>query len=331
MLTDLHAPLIPILRHAFALAPLPRAGLVLDLACGQGLKAPLLAEVCGPQVRLLGIDIDRVAIRAMVDQRPTTNDQRGTQPGDKRSSILDPRFSEQPWVVGIVADALALPLVDGCCAAAFCIAALSLFADPRAALRELRRVLAPGGVAIFVVGTQSWAQTIRWPADLAAHLVTAYAQALAEGHAPLPASADLSVDLANLLRDTGFASPLIRAFQLDRPMTNDQRPTTNDEEPRTKNQEPRTENPNPKSRTLNCERLTTDNAIMPQPPNPNPQPPSPIPHPLLAELSLLPWPALRSLLVERIEPAELARCDALAADPEVELCALALVAQAQAA
>ena len=110
---------IPILRHLLALAPLPRAGLVLDLACGQGLKAPLLAEACGPQARLIGVDIDRAAIRAATaDRRPPTANHRGLQPTDKRSSILDLRPSEQLPFIGVVADALALPLVDGCCAAA---------------------------------------------------------------------------------------------------------------------------------------------------------------------------------------------------------------------
>src|SRR5438552_1669682 len=55
---DLHAPLVPILRYVLATAPLPRAGIALDLACGAGLKAPLLAEACGPGVRLVGLDRD---------------------------------------------------------------------------------------------------------------------------------------------------------------------------------------------------------------------------------------------------------------------------------
>ena len=63
VLSQLHAPLLPILRHALAAAPLPCAGVALDLACGQGLKAALLAEALGPRVRLLGIDIDPAVFR----------------------------------------------------------------------------------------------------------------------------------------------------------------------------------------------------------------------------------------------------------------------------
>jgi ubiquinone/menaquinone biosynthesis C-methylase UbiE len=301
-LTDLHAPLIPILRHVLAAAPLPRVGFVLDLACGQGLKASLLIEALGPHVRLLGVDVDRAAIRAATtdDRRPTAED-RGLKIEDSHvcvdkalSSTLDPLSSNNQLILGVVGDALALPLIDGCCAAAFCIAALSLFADRRAALRELRRVLAPGGFTLLVVGTQSWAQTIRWPTDLVMRLAVAYTQALAEGVAPLHATPDLGSELSGLLLETGFATPLIRAFQLDRLTTNDRRPTTNDE------------------------------AI-------NSHLPSPISYPLTAELPLLPWSALRALLAARLDAIELARCDELAADPDVELCALALVVQARTA
>lgn len=53
-------------------------------------------------------------------------------------------------------------------------------------------------------------------------------------------------------------------------------------------------------------------------------------HPLAHELALLPWPALRALLSAWLAPAELARCDAAAVSADIELCALALLAQARA-
>jgi hypothetical protein len=177
---------------------------------------------------------------------------------------------------------------------AFCIAALSLFADRQAALRELRRVLAPGALAVLATGVQFWAQIIPWPRDLAARLATAYAQTLEDGRAPLPATPDVSEELARLLSDAGLSTPLIRAFLLERPPTTDHRPPTTDE--------------------ASISHL-----------------PSPISHPLLAELPLLHWPALRPQIAGRLAAAELARCDAIAAGAEVELCSLLLVAQARAA
>lgn len=191
-LDELHAPLLPILRYVLAATALPQTGTALDLASGDGRKMALLAQTCGPGVRLIGIDSDRSAIR--------------------RAKNLQPTQFNTSWIVG---DALALPLRSGSCSAAFCIAALGLFGDKSAALRELRRVLAPGGVALVITATQLWALVVRWPADLAERLRAAYTQALHTSHSALAASADLSDGMGALLHDAGFTTPHIRAFLLD--------------------------------------------------------------------------------------------------------------------
>jgi SAM-dependent methyltransferase len=123
-----------------------------------------------------------------------------------------PSLARCNWIAG---DALAVPLRSGCCAAVFCIAALGLFADRRAALREMRRVLRPGGLALLATGTQAWAPLVRWPAALAIRLRAAYARALAEGCRPLAATPDLGGELAKWLEEAGFATPHVRAFLLD--------------------------------------------------------------------------------------------------------------------
>src|SRR5438552_1669681 len=51
--------------------------------------------------------------------------------------------------------------------------------------------------------------------------------------------------------------------------------------------------------------------------------------PLQAELPVLPGASLRPLLAARLAPAELAQYYETAAEGDVELCAIALVAQAQ--
>jgi SAM-dependent methyltransferase len=222
-LDELHAPLLPVLRHVLALAPLPRAGLAIDLGCGPGRKMPLLAAALGPGVRLVGVDRSLSALRAASSFRQGRGieDGRSTS-ATPRSPIPDPRspILSSP-LTGIVGDALALPLRDDCCDAAFCIAALGLFGDRRAALCELRRVLRPGAPALLVVGAQIWAQAVPWPADLSACLVAAYERALAQGAAPLAATPDLAGELAELLGQAGFMSPHMRAFWLDRPQLSD--------------------------------------------------------------------------------------------------------------
>jgi|GEM_PF-640099 len=194
-LDELHAPLLPILRYVLAATALPQAGTALDLACGDGRKTALLARACGPGVRLIGIDSDHSAI------------QRAQRLQHEAQAELNTN-----WVVG---DALALPLRSGSCSAAFCIAAIGLFNDRPAALRELRRVLAAGGVALVITATQTWAPVTRWPAELAERLRAAYTNALHMGHSALAASADLGDDMGALLYDVGFSAPHIRAFLLD--------------------------------------------------------------------------------------------------------------------
>jgi SAM-dependent methyltransferase len=200
-LVELHAPLVPILRHVLMTADLLRFGLALDLASGAGLKLPLLAEACGPGVQFIVLDIDRDAVRTWrvgrIQYAPTP---------------LHP-YTPTP----LIGDALALPLRDACCDAVFCIAALGLFADERVALREMRRVLRPGGHALIVTATQMWVHMIRYPADLLLRLREAYAAAVAKRLPPIYLSAppDTAGELSGLLTNAGFVETRARAFLLE--------------------------------------------------------------------------------------------------------------------
>lgn len=199
MLNDLHAPLLPILRYALAQAPLPRRGLILDLACGAGEKTPLLAEALGPGVRLVGLDSDRNAIqRAALPRRH--EDTKARRPET-------PRAFAPSCLRVLVADAHALPLRDGSLDGAVCIAALGMFRDRLAALGELRRALRPGAPALIVTAEQRWAQLVRWPPEIAARLV-------ALGHA-IPVSPDVGGELAGLLAAAGLRGAQARGFLLE--------------------------------------------------------------------------------------------------------------------
>lgn len=89
-LDALHAPLVPILRLALAQPGLSNVQLALDVACGPGLKSAWLLDVLHATGRVVGVDLDRTALRTAAQ----THDQ---VPCD--------------WVAG---DALALPLRTGC-------------------------------------------------------------------------------------------------------------------------------------------------------------------------------------------------------------------------
>ena len=97
---------------------------VLDVACGPG---NFTREFAG------GVGTDGLAVG--IDASPTML-ARGA--GDNRRAGIDN-------VVMVRGDATALPFRDDSFDCACCFAALHLFADPLAAIDEMRRVLGPGG------------------------------------------------------------------------------------------------------------------------------------------------------------------------------------------
>jgi SAM-dependent methyltransferase len=101
-------------RHALCLCALPRGGVVLDLGCGRGATARLLAAQ-GHSV--LALD-------------------------------ASPEFLAEaggPGITPLLGRAQALPLAGGCVDAVFCECVLSVTGTARAVLDEARRVLKPGG------------------------------------------------------------------------------------------------------------------------------------------------------------------------------------------
>ncbi len=105
-----------------------RGGLFLDLGCSAGLYARGLAARLGDRGGVVGIDIAPSMLKEAARRA-------------RRSG---------PWPSLARADAEAMPFADGSFAGAVCGGTLNEFGDPALALRETRRVLAPGGrVAIM--------------------------------------------------------------------------------------------------------------------------------------------------------------------------------------
>jgi ubiquinone/menaquinone biosynthesis C-methylase UbiE len=111
---------------------------VLDVACGTGAVARAAAEIAGPSVT--GLDANPAMLAIARRYRPD----------------LD-------WRTG---DAQALPFADGTFERVLCQAALMFFADPVAALREMRRV--GGTVAVQVPGRLSQSPGYRVLAEVVA-------------------------------------------------------------------------------------------------------------------------------------------------------------------
>ncbi len=122
-LAEVHAALL----DSAALAPGER---VLDLACGTGLATLPAARAVGPGGQVIGVDIaDR-----MVDALR----QRATAAG-------------LPQVTAARMDAEQLALADGSVDVVLCALGLMYLPDPEQALREVKRVLRPGGRAVLAV------------------------------------------------------------------------------------------------------------------------------------------------------------------------------------
>jgi SAM-dependent methyltransferase len=182
----LHEPHAALLRAALQAASPPGAQVALDLACGAGAKTPWLAACAAPGALLIGLDLDREALRAA------------------------PRGSR------VAADAHALPVRPASLDLIWCVAALGLFAAPGSqdgakplrALAEARRALRPGGALIVATATERWARPRRWPPALAAILAAT---------PPPPPADDLGADLRELLEAAGLRDVRLAAYLLDPP------------------------------------------------------------------------------------------------------------------
>ena len=109
------------------LADLPPGATVLDMGCGRGTSVRLILEMFCP-ARLVAFDIDAALI-------------------DQARRRLAPRLGQE--VELRVADATSMPFTGGEFDAVFELGILHHIPDWRTALREIARVVKPGGVFYF--------------------------------------------------------------------------------------------------------------------------------------------------------------------------------------
>lgn len=125
-----HAQLAPAQAALLAAASLAPGERVLDVACGTGLVSFAAARAVGPDGWVLGVDLS----------------------GEMVDAAARRAFERQCSNVGFARmDAEALELPDAGFDVVFCALGLMYVPDPEQALREMRRVLRPGGRLLIAV------------------------------------------------------------------------------------------------------------------------------------------------------------------------------------
>lgn len=150
---------------------------VVDLACGSGLIVRHLLDRLGDSGRIDGVDLDAGMLAYAATNTPDTR------------------------VVWHRADATELPLETGAADRVTCHQGLQFFADPSAALAEVRRVLEPGGR--LAVATWGRIDDNPWPAALSAAVARLLGEDVGAGMATVCALGN-PAELEALMSDAGF-------------------------------------------------------------------------------------------------------------------------------
>ena len=111
-------------QRAAVATGLERAGSALDVACGSGKLAARLARIAGPEGRVVGLDFS--------------------------PEMLEVARREHPGVEFLEGDALKLPFDDRSFDASTMAFGLRNLADPVRGLREMHRVVKPGGRSVVL-------------------------------------------------------------------------------------------------------------------------------------------------------------------------------------
>ncbi len=146
MLASYHRACAAELQTIVAALPVQPGDRVLDMACGDGVYSVWLAEHVGASGSVVGVDIAPAYLEAAEERV-------------RRSSYAD-RISLQAGSID------SLPFPDDQFDLAWCAHSLYSLPDPVAALRELRRVVRPGGTVAILENDTLHHMLLPWPAEL---------------------------------------------------------------------------------------------------------------------------------------------------------------------
>jgi len=158
----------------------------LDVASGTGIIARLAARQVGERGKVIGLDLNPSMLQ------------------------VAERVSDVPQISWLQANADSMPLPNGGFDVVFCQQGLQFFPDRGAALREMHRVLKPGGRLVVSVWADIGAGFAALSDGLRRHVGADAGAALAKG----PASLTDPDELMALVKAAGFAALSIRKRSL---------------------------------------------------------------------------------------------------------------------
>ena len=168
-----------------AVASLRPGERVLDLACGTGVVARLAAQQVGPAGRVTGLDLNPGMLAVA-------------------RALPPPPGAPITWVEG---SAVAMHLPDAAFDVVVCQQGFQFFPDKPAALREMQRVLVPGGRVVLSV----WGTTVDPYGRALAAAVERYVSTEAATRILAPRLVPAPEELSRLLVDAGFREVHVRA------------------------------------------------------------------------------------------------------------------------
>jgi SAM-dependent methyltransferase len=206
MLTAYHRAHAAELRAMIDDLPLRPGDRVLDMPCGDGAYALLLADRVGPSGSVVGVDLSAGYLELARANAASGS----SEPGARV------RFQ--------IGDIASLPFDDNTFDLVWCAQSMYSLPDPLGALRELRRVVRPGGaVAVFENDTLHQI-VVPWPAELELAVRQAQLRALA-ARAPTTAKYFIGRDLCGTFADAGLENCFVTPYTSIRhaPLSDDER------------------------------------------------------------------------------------------------------------
>jgi ubiquinone/menaquinone biosynthesis C-methylase UbiE len=181
----------PLAERMFAHVSLRAGDRVLDAACGTGIVTRVAVQRYGHLRHIIGVDLNPGMLEAARTHTPAT-----------RVPI--------EWRQG---DVCALPFADGRFEVVLCQQGLPFVPDPGAALREIRRVLVPGGRLAVTVSSEVPVYYAALAEVLARHVSAAAATSCLSRYTLREART-----LRRLVEDAGFGAVAMRVLEVMRRM-----------------------------------------------------------------------------------------------------------------